>query len=203
MRYHNITHDDMLNGEGLRVTLWVSGCEHHCKNCQNPCTWDKDSGLEFDENARREIFDQLSQDYISGITFCGGDPLAKYNRDDVFRLMCEIKARFPKKNIWCYTGYTLAELKEDPEIEYLFNVIDVLVDGRYVDELNDVNYHWAGSTNQAVIRFDHSNENRPVYDGNFWQEVMTESGTHEICVDPSCYSSYTPSKYLPCASCCS
>ena len=75
MRYHNITKDDMLNGDGLRVVLWVAGCSHHCKGCQNPITWDPDGGIPFDEAAKQEIFEQLDKDYISGITFSGGDPL--------------------------------------------------------------------------------------------------------------------------------
>ena len=75
MRYHNITKDDMLNGDGLRVVLWVAGCEHHCPNCQNPVTWDINGGLEFDEAAKKEIFDELEKNYVSGITFSGGDPL--------------------------------------------------------------------------------------------------------------------------------
>ena len=89
MRYHNITKDDMLNGDGLRVVLWVAGCEHCCKGCQNPVTWDPDGGLEFDEDAKREIFEQLDQPYISGITFSGGDPLHCANRGGVKQLAGE------------------------------------------------------------------------------------------------------------------
>ena len=80
MRYHNITKDDMLNGDGLRVVLWVAGCEHHCPNCQNPVTWDINGGLEFDEAAKKEIFDELEKNYVSCITFSGGDPLNKKYR---------------------------------------------------------------------------------------------------------------------------
>ena len=75
MRYHNITKEDMLNGDGLRVVLWFAGCSHHCRNCQNPITWDPDGGLLFDESAKQEIFEELKKDYTSGITFSGGDPL--------------------------------------------------------------------------------------------------------------------------------
>lgn len=80
MRYHNITKDDMLNGDGLRVVLWVAGCGHHCKGCQNPITWDPNGGIPFDDAAKAEIFEQLDKDYISGITFSGGDPLHEANR---------------------------------------------------------------------------------------------------------------------------
>ena len=81
MNYHNITKDDMLNGDGLRTVLWVSGCNHHCKNCQNPQTWNKDSGIPFDLDTIFEICNQLDKSYISGITFSGGDPLFPDNRE--------------------------------------------------------------------------------------------------------------------------
>lgn len=102
MRYHNITKDDMLNGDGLRVVLWVSGCAHCCKDCQNPITWDANSGLLFDGAAKAEIFEQLDKDYISGITFSGGDPLHIKNIMDVTELAAEIKEKYPDKTIWLY-----------------------------------------------------------------------------------------------------
>ena len=100
MRYHNITKDDMLNGDGLRVVLWVAGCDHCCKDCQNPITWDPDGGLLFDEAAKQEIFEQLDKNYISGITFSGGDPLHSANRLDVRALAEEIKTKYPDKTIF-------------------------------------------------------------------------------------------------------
>ena len=99
MRYHNITKDDMLNGDGLRVVLWVSGCDHCCKECQNPITWDLNGGLLFDDAAKQEIFAQLDKSYISGITFSGGDPLHPANRLDVKNLMEEIHEKYPDKTI--------------------------------------------------------------------------------------------------------
>ena len=104
MRYHNITKDDMLNGDGLRVVLWVAGCSHCCKECHNPLTWDPDGGLSFDDRARKEIFEQLDKPYISGITFSGGDPLHAANRMEVRDLMAEIKEKYTDKTIWLYTG---------------------------------------------------------------------------------------------------
>ena len=95
MRYHNITKDDMLNGDGLRVVLWVAGCSHCCKDCQNPLTWDPAGGLLFDAAAKEELFEQLDKSYISGITFSGGDPLHSANRLDVHDLMKEIKEKYP------------------------------------------------------------------------------------------------------------
>lgn len=152
MNYHNITKDDMLNGDGLRVVLWVSGCEHHCEGCQNPITWNPDDGLIFDEAAKQEIFAELEKDYIQGITFSGGDPLHPNNRNDVARLLLEIVFKYPHKDIWMYTGYTLDEILQDDFLKYVvLGLVDVLVEGRFEKDKMDVNYHWAGSTNQRVI----------------------------------------------------
>lgn len=147
MRYHNITKDDMLNGDGLRVVLWVSGCSHCCKGCQNPITWDVNSGLLFDEEAKQEIFDQLDKPYISGITFSGGDPLHSANRMDVRALMAEIKEKYPDKTIWLYTGDVWENVMHYPMMRY----IDVLVDGEFMIEKRDVKLMWKGSSNQRVI----------------------------------------------------
>ncbi|MCR5251080.1 MAG: anaerobic ribonucleoside-triphosphate reductase activating protein [Lachnospiraceae bacterium] len=147
MRYHNITHDDMLNGDGLRVVLWVAGCEHCCKGCQNPQTWDPEGGLLFDEEAKQEIFEQLDKSYISGLTFSGGDPLFPGNRRDVRTFAAEVKERYPDKTIWLYTGYDWEEVRKDPVMEQ----VDVLVDGEFVEAQKDVNLLWKGSKNQRVI----------------------------------------------------
>lgn len=147
MRYHNITKDDMLNGDGLRVVLWVAGCSHGCRNCHNPITWDICGGIPFDEAAKEEIFEQLRENYVSGITFSGGDPLHMQNRDETGELVREIHEKFPEKTIWLYTGYLWEEVKDLPYIP----MIDVLVDGRFVEELKDSNLHWKGSANQRVI----------------------------------------------------
>ena len=100
MRYHNITKDDMLNGDGLRVVLWVAGCNHCCPECQNPVTWDPNGGLPFGEAERKEIFAELDKDYVSGITFSGGDPLHPANITEVTAFAKEIRKRYPGKTIW-------------------------------------------------------------------------------------------------------
>lgn len=167
MNYHNILHDDMRNGTGLRVTLFLSGCNHYCKNCQNPQTWDCTGGIEFDFAAEEEIFEQLNKNYISGITFSGGDPLHQNNLKGVLELCKKINEKFPNKNIWLYTGYTWENLIEEfneykctpfarGADEWLtrYEIIlkcDVVIDGRYIESLSDIKYHWAGSTNQRVI----------------------------------------------------
>lgn len=148
MKYHNITKDDMLNGYGLRVVLWLSGCEHHCKGCQNPITWNPDDGLVFDEDAKQEIFDQLEHDYIDGLTVSGGDSLYPANRESVYWLCKEVKEKYPDKTIWLYTGYLWEEIKDLPVMEY----VDVVCDGKFVEELKDNNIEWVGSSNQRVIK---------------------------------------------------
>ncbi len=147
MRYHNITRDDMLNGDGLRVVLWLAGCNHCCKNCHNPITWDPDGGLPFDEAAKQEIFEQLGKSYISGITFSGGDPLHPVNRMDVRELMAQIKEKFPDKTIWMYTGDCWEDIRQYSLLRY----VDVLVDGEFIDEKKDPKLLWKGSANQRVI----------------------------------------------------
>ena len=126
MRYHDITKDDMKNGDGLRVVLWVSGCAHRCPGCHNPVTWDPEDGLEFDPAAEAEIFQELKKEHISGITFSGGDPLFPANRAEIGRLIEKIAGNCPDKTIWLYTGYLWEEMR-DPRL------------------------HWKGSGNQRVI----------------------------------------------------
>lgn len=147
MRYHDITKDDMKNGSGLRTVLWVSGCEHHCPGCHNPVTWDIGDGLEFDAAAKEELFCEIAKPYISGVTFSGGDPLHKKNRDEVGVLICEIKEKFPCKTVWVYTGYNYDEISGLP----FMDKVDVLVDGRFVEAQKDTKLHWRGSANQRVI----------------------------------------------------
>ena len=147
MKYHNITHCDMLNGNGIRVVLWVSGCDHRCKGCQNPITWDVNNGIPFDEDAYQEIINDLEQDYCSGLTLSGGDPMHTANRESILKLCQNIKKSYPNKTIWMYTGYTFEEIQDSPILKY----IDVLVDGEYIEELKDIEAHWVGSTNQRVI----------------------------------------------------
>lgn len=147
MRYHNITKDDMLNGEGLRVVLWVSGCNHNCKDCHNPVTWDIRGGIPFDQSARAELFEELAKPYISGITLSGGDPLHPENREDIQKLIDEICDKFPNKTIWLYTGYDWEAISGLPGIRK----VDVVVDGEFVAALKDPKLHWKGSSNQRVI----------------------------------------------------
>lgn len=167
MNYINISKEDVCNGDGLRVVLWLSGCSHHCYHCQNCQTWDPDGGIIFDADAKRELFNELEKDYISGLTLTGGDPLHENNLEDVLSLIEEIRVSFPKKTIWLYTGYRWEELfntsyskdyicttTTDRDAIYRQQIIrnvDVLVDGRYIDSQRDITLKWRGSSNQRVI----------------------------------------------------
>lgn len=147
MRYHNITKDDMLNGSGLRVVLWVAGCAHHCPGCQNPITHDPNGGIPFDEAAKEELFAELRKDYVDGITFSGGDPLHPVNMNEIGELVAEINAIFPHKTKWLYTGYTYEQISSLPFI----SMLDVVCDGRFEIDKYDPKLHWVGSSNQRVI----------------------------------------------------
>ena len=147
MRYHNITKDDMLNGDGLRVVLWVSGCSHCCRECHNPITWDPNGGLLFDAAAKQELFQELEKDFISGITLSGGDPLYFANRADILRLVRESKGKVPQKTVWLYTGFVWEAVEGREIMKY----VDVLVDGEFQIAQKDTQLHWRGSANQRVI----------------------------------------------------
>lgn len=147
MRYHNITKDDMLNGDGLRTVLWVAGCSHCCKECQNPVTWDPNGGLPFDEEAKQELFAELKKSYVSGVTLSGGDPLFFGNRSDILALVKEIRREFPQKTIWMYTGFVWEVISELEIMDY----VDVLVDGEFEVDKKDTQLYWRGSSNQRVI----------------------------------------------------
>ena len=162
MNYHKIITDDQLNGDGLRVVLFVSGCDHHCKGCQNPQTWDQNSGQEFTKKKKKKILQMLSEDYISGITLSGGDPLYSANIDCIYDLIKSIRNKYGiTKDIWLYTGYKFEDIL--PFFKELLKNIDVLVDGEFIEELADKKYKWAGSTNQRVIDVQQSlNKNKIV-----------------------------------------
>lgn len=147
MNYLKIDKCSTSNGIGCRVVIWVSGCNHHCKNCQNPQTWNKDSGIPFDLDTIFEICNQLDKSYISGITFSGGDPLFPDNREIVWAISAVIKEYYPTKTQWLYTGYKWEEIKDLPIMDYL----DVVIDGQYEDDKRDITLKWRGSSNQRVI----------------------------------------------------
>ncbi len=152
MNYITIKKDDLMNGEGIRVVLFVSGCHHHCPNCHNPESWDFKYGKKFDDKALEKISSELSKNYVDGITISGGDPLAPENLETV-KSICEfVRYHFPKKNIWIYTGYTYEKLLEDKNPILENKLCDVLVDGPFIEKLKDLGLEYRGSSNQRIIK---------------------------------------------------
>ena len=157
MHYSNIKNYDIANGSGVRVSLFVSGCRNHCKNCFQPETWDFSHGEPFTEDTAEEIIAMLDKSYIDGLTLLGGEPFEPENQVELVRFLKSVKERLPEKNVWAFTGFTFEELFEEEcrgrcEVtDELLSMIDVLVDGRYVDELRDITLKFRGSSNQRLI----------------------------------------------------
>ena len=157
MNYGEIKNCDIANGSGVRVTLFVSGCRNRCKNCFQPQTWDFAYGKEFDADTQEKIFDMLSPAYIKGLTLLGGEPFEPENQRDLLPFVREVKRRFPDKNIWAFSGFTYEELTGGNSrgcCEYtdeLLSLIDVLVDGRFVEEKKNLSLRFRGSANQRLI----------------------------------------------------
>lgn len=157
MNYATIKYYDIANGPGVRVSLYVSGCRNHCKNCFNPETWDFAYGNPFTREVQEQIFKGMEPDYIKGFSLLGGDPFEPENQLALVDFMEEMRRRFPEKSVWCYTGYDfeadlLTGKKGDPAITMrLLKCIDVLVDGRFVEALKNPDLFFRGSSNQRII----------------------------------------------------
>ena len=147
MRYFKISDFDTAHGLGIENVLWVSGCSHHCPQCHNPQTWDKNAGEEFTEEVLDNLLDKLKRPYIKRLTLSGGDPLFLGNRDEITNIVRKVKKNFPNIKIWCYTGYLWEEVKDLPCMDF----IDVLVDGEFKVELRDITLPFCGSSNQRII----------------------------------------------------
>ena len=160
MNYLSITHCDLNNGDGIRCTLWVSGCNHNCLNCHNPDSHDPNNGLKFDDSAKLEIFKELDQDYCKGLTISGGDPMYPANRKEIIELCKEVKEKYPKKDIWMWTGYLLNELIDSSDCKDIFKYVDVIIDGPFKQELKDPDLEWKGSSNQVLWKIYQQDENR-------------------------------------------
>lgn len=157
MNYGEIKKCDIANGEGVRVSLFVSGCTHHCKGCFNPETWSFQYGSLFTEKVQREILKSLEPSYIAGLTLLGGEPFEVENQRALLPFIRAVKKNYPKKNIWCYTGYTLEKdlLSGDGVrcecTDEMLSLIDILVDGEFIEEQKDISLVFKGSANQRVI----------------------------------------------------
>lgn len=157
MHYGEIKNCDIANGEGVRITLFVSGCTNHCKNCFQPQTWDFCYGNPFDEDAENRIITMLEPEYINGLTLLGGEPFEPENQRALLPFVKRVRKTYPNKNIWAYSGFTYEELLTEgthPHCEVtkeLLSLLDVLVDGRFVEELKDISLRFRGSSNQRII----------------------------------------------------
>ena len=158
MNYCNIKKFDIANGEGVRTTLFVSGCTNRCEQCFQPETWDFEYGNEFTDEVADEIIKSLEPYYVNGLTLLGGEPFEPKNQPALTEFLKKVREKCPNKNIWCFTGFTLdGELLREnayPRTEFtdeMLSMIDVLVDGRFVNSLKDISLRFRGSSNQRVI----------------------------------------------------
>ena len=176
MHYASIKKYDIANGEGIRISLFVSGCPHHCKNCFNKEAWDYDYGDLFTEKQEDEIIDFLSNDYIKGLSLLGGEPMFPTNQKGLLPLLRKVKEKYPNKTIWCYTGYIFDEeimnkmYKENNYTREFLSLIDVLVDGRFEEELLNRTLYFRGSSNQRIIYVQKSLSKREIIELDFDRE---------------------------------
>ena len=149
---------DIADGPGVRVSIFMQGCQFHCKNCFNPETWDFNGGKEFNDEVIEKVLQLCKKDHIKGLSILGGEPMNPINREGTTRLAKKFKENFPDKNLWMWTGFKYEDLKD----EEVFKYVDVLVDGQYKDELHDPTLKWKGSANQRVIDIKKSRENNEI-----------------------------------------
>ena len=148
MRYNVIRKMDISNGPGVRVSIFMQGCEFHCKNCFNPETWSFEAGNEFNKSTIEEVLELCSKSHIKGLSILGGEPMHPKNIEATTELAKAFKEKYPNKNLWVWTGY---KFDEDLKNKEVLKYIDVIVDGRYSDELHNPTLKWRGSSNQRVI----------------------------------------------------
>ena len=157
MHYADIKEYDIANGPGVRVSVFVSGCNHHCKGCFNKCAWDFNYGENYTEETTNTILEGLDKDYIAGLTLLGGEPLEPQNQKGLLPLVKKVKEKYPEKNIWCYTGFDFEKdvvgnmAINNEDTKELMNYIDVIVDGKFEEDKKDLNLKFRGSSNQRII----------------------------------------------------
>lgn len=185
MNYSNIKFNDIANGEGVRTSLFVSGCTHHCKNCFNKETWDFNYGKPFDKNIQNKIIESLKPDYINGLTLLGGEPMEPANQQGLLPFIKQIKQIYPNKKIWCYSGYTWEQLTSPsrafcPWTKELLSYIDILVDGEFVEAKKDITLRFKGSSNQRIIDVQQSLKNNKIVLSPYNEKKSTTlKPTHE------------------------
>jgi anaerobic ribonucleoside-triphosphate reductase activating protein len=157
MNYADIKKIDVANGEGVRVSVFVSGCNHHCKGCFNQCAWDFNYGKKFTEKEEQQIIDYMNHDYISGLSLLGGEPLEPKNQEGLLPLVKKVKEKFPNKDIWCYTGFDFEKdvvekmAKNNETTRELLKYIDIIVDGKFEEDKKDLKLQFRGSSNQKIV----------------------------------------------------
>lgn len=157
MNYATIKKCDIANGTGVRVSLFVSGCTHHCKNCFNKETWDFEYGEKFTETTSEEIIKLLEPSYVNGLSLLGGEPFEVQNQGELVKLLRLVKSTYPQKDIWCYTGYLFDKQLQNESrarcehTDEMLSYIDILVDGPYIEEQKDISLQFRGSKNQRII----------------------------------------------------
>lgn len=157
MNYADIKKIDVANGEGVRVSVFVSGCNHHCKGCFNQCAWDFNYGKKFTEKEEQQIIDYMNHNYISGLSLLGGEPLEPKNQEGLLPLVKKVKEKFPDKNIWCYTGFDFEKdivekmAKNNETTKELLKYIDIIVDGKFEEDKKDLKLQFRGSSNQKIV----------------------------------------------------
>ncbi len=168
MNYASIKRMDVANGPGVRMSVFVSGCRHYCKNCFNQEAWDFEYGEPFTEKEIEEIVDYVKGDYIAGLTLLGGEPLEPENQKGLLPLLRRIREVCPKKSVWCYTGYDFERdilgrmINEIEEMKEFLSYVDVLVDGEYMEELHKPSLRFKGSSNQRIIMVQESLQKKEV-----------------------------------------
>ena len=175
MNYADIKRIDVANGPGIRVSIFVSGCTHHCKGCFNPETWDFKYGELFTEKELDEIIEYLKPDHIKGLSILGGEPFEYVNQQGLLSLVRKVKEVYPNKDIWCYTGYLFdKDIKDDMMVKWtetreIMQYIDILVDGEFVEDLKNLKLRFRGSSNQRIIDVKKSLESNEVV---LWDQPM-------------------------------
>ena len=179
MNYAALKKFDIANGPGVRVSLFVSGCRHHCKNCFNREAWDFDFGKPFTKQTEEEIFAELNKDYIKGLSLLGGEPFEPENRAELTHLLKKVKDKYPQKPVWCYTGFEFEKLSDQTAREML-SLIDVLVDGKFVEELKSPDLIFRGSSNQRIIDVKKSLEaGEVIWLEGVWRRKMGSGNIYE------------------------
>lgn len=187
MNYATIKQNDIANGPGVRISLFVSGCRHHCKGCFNAEAWDFNYGEAFDDAVIERILDMLDHEYVEGLSLLGGEPFEPENQEGLLRLVKQVKTKLPEKTVWCYTGFDFEKdflegrFSENQITRQLLSHIDVVVDGKFVEELKDLSLIFRGSSNQRIIDVKESIlQNKIVLLPGVWKRKAGSGDIYEI-----------------------